>query len=105
MDEQYYLSRINHLFTGIGNGSLCKRDARKQIDRCRRKLEKLRPDKYCGISKYIVTGVDRNGKRFKKVFEGNAAGFMMCRGINVWRGSKWFVNKAGRKILMQRIWN
>jgi len=48
---------------------------------------------------YIATGVDRNGKRFKRTgpwgFIGN---------INIWRGSKWLV-RNGKRYLIQRAFN
>ena len=50
--------------------------------------------------KYIVTGVDRNGKRFRKEFSEPRWAF----GINLWRGSVWGLLNGKRKLL-NRVYN
>ena len=50
--------------------------------------------------KYVVTGVDRAGKRFKSVY----SRWVMASGINVWQGSKWLA-RGGKKYLIQRVYN
>lgn len=42
---------------------------------------------------YEITGVDRNGKRFRKTTTNEA----YARGHNVWRGTLWKCTQAGRK--------
>lgn len=49
---------------------------------------------------YLVTGLDRAGKRFRI----KTSNWAHARGINVWRGSKWLV-RAGKRYLVQRITN
>ena len=49
---------------------------------------------------YHVTGIDRNGRRFKLV----CTSWFHAKGINVWQGSKWLV-RDGRRYLIQRISN
>lgn len=53
------------------------------------------------VARYEVTGVDRNGKRFKIVTDS----WPHARGINVWRGSKWLVRHDGRRELIQSVFN
>ena len=50
---------------------------------------------------YHITGITRDGKRFKIVTD-NAIHAM---GINVWRGTKWIVNENGKRTVLQRIYN
>lgn len=50
--------------------------------------------------RYIVTGVDRNNRRFKRTY----ADWCWAAGINVWRGSKW-LERAGRRYLLVRVFN
>lgn len=49
---------------------------------------------------YLVTGVDRSGKRFKRTTDcwGYAAG------INLWRGTRWLV-RGGKRFRIQAIYN
>lgn len=53
------------------------------------------------VARYEVTGVDRNGKRFKIV----TSTWQHANGINVWRGSKWLVRHDGKRELIQSILN
>jgi hypothetical protein len=41
---------------------------------------------------YLVTGVDRSGKRFRRA----CASWALARGINLWRGTKWLVRNGKR---------
>jgi len=50
--------------------------------------------------KFIVTGVDVRGRRFKTTSDSYAH----VRGINVWRGSKWLL-RDGKRTLLERIYN
>lgn len=50
---------------------------------------------------YHVTGVDCTGKRFKIITDNP----IHAAGINVWRGTKWEVDKNGRRHVIQRIFN
>ena len=50
--------------------------------------------------KYLVTGVDTAGKRFKKTFDN----WFSAKAINVYRGSRWLL-RGGRRWLIQRIYN
>ena len=49
---------------------------------------------------YLVTGVDRNGKRFRRGFPS----FHMARCLNAWQGNIWLV-RDGRRYRIQRINN
>lgn len=49
---------------------------------------------------YLVTGVDREGKRFKLSYHN----WMFAKQINVWRGSKWLV-RDGKRYLIQSVNN
>ena len=44
---------------------------------------------------YVLTGVDRHGKRFKK----ESPSFMYLASHNVWRGNLWQVVDGNRKLL------
>ena len=50
---------------------------------------------------YIVTGVDRDGRRFKKQYSEPRWAF----GINLWRGSVWGMLKNGKRKLLRRVYN
>lgn len=50
---------------------------------------------------YHVTGVDRNGKRFKIVTKSA----MYANGINVWRGTKWGVLATGKRVKLVEVYN
>lgn len=49
---------------------------------------------------FVVTGVARNGKRFKI----ESASWPYVRGINVWRGTKWLL-RNGRRFKITSIIN
>ena len=51
--------------------------------------------------KYHVTGVDRDGKRFKPMVYDN---YHYASAINLWRGSVWLV-RNGKRHLVKRVWN
>jgi len=55
---------------------------------------------------YLVTGVLRNGKRFKLSYPATAVGYMQAMCINLWQGSVWeeLPGKPSRKLL-KRVWN
>lgn len=50
---------------------------------------------------YIITGVDRLGKRFKIVTDNYA----YALGHNVWRGSLWRVYDNGKRTRLHKWWN
>ena len=50
---------------------------------------------------YNVTGVTRNGRRFK-IVTSNA---IHAAGINLWRGTLWRVLPGGRREIVRRVWN
>lgn len=50
---------------------------------------------------YVVTGVDRNGKRLKaRTFNS----WLHARCINLYRGNKWLL-RDGRRYRIQSVWN
>lgn len=51
--------------------------------------------------KFIVTGVDRSGKRFKLTYDKPLWAF----GINLWRGSVWGLLESGKRELLNRVFN
>jgi hypothetical protein len=53
------------------------------------------------MKKYKVTGVDKNGKRFK--IETNSR--IYAFGINLWRGSVWGLQENNKWKLLERIFN
>tara|TARA_Y100000034_G_C6634527_1_gene277152 strand:- start:269 stop:490 length:222 start_codon:yes stop_codon:yes gene_type:complete len=57
-------------------------------------------DKTMNDVKYIVTGVDRQGKRFKKEYSDPKWAF----GINLWQGSIW-KEVDGKRKLLRRVYN
>jgi len=50
--------------------------------------------------KYLVTGVDRNGRRFRLCFDS----WRQAVGINVWRGTKWLV-RGGKRYRIASFYN
>ena len=50
--------------------------------------------------KYIVTGIDRNNKRFRLTYKNK----MMALSINLWRGSVW-ESIDGKRKLIKRVYN
>jgi len=50
--------------------------------------------------KYMATGVNRNGKRFKIVSDS----YDYIRGLNLWRGTKWLV-RNGKRHRIQSVTN
>jgi hypothetical protein len=55
---------------------------------------------HMGGDVFHVTGVDRDGKRFKIVTED----WNHASNINLWRGSRWLV-RAGKRWLINRVYN
>lgn len=51
-----------------------------------------------------VTGVTRNGKRFKNIYSSTVDGWSVAMHINLWRGSVFGV-KEGKRTLIKRVWN
>lgn len=49
---------------------------------------------------YEVTGVDIYGKRFVRT----GMPWVYCKGINLFRGSRW-LRRKGRRYLLGRVWN
>jgi hypothetical protein len=52
-------------------------------------------------SSYVVTGVDRRGKRFRLTYKLSGWAF----GINLWKGSVWEVSEDGSRKLLKRVHN
>ena len=50
---------------------------------------------------YVITGTDVRGRRFKL----STTNRMHALGINLFRGSVWFVNKNGKRQLLKRVYN
>jgi hypothetical protein len=50
--------------------------------------------------KYLVTGIDREGKRFYLLYNY----WHVAKAINVWKGSRWLI-RDGKRVLIQRIYN
>ena len=50
---------------------------------------------------YHVTGVDRDGKRFKIVTSNK----MHAEGINLWNGTVWEVDCDGKRTMIRRVYN
>jgi len=51
---------------------------------------------------YLVTGVDRSGRRFRQVHED----YFTAININLWRGSVWEVQTSnGKRRLLKRVYN
>lgn len=50
--------------------------------------------------KFVATGVDRNGKRFRIVSDS----WPHIRGINIWRGTKWLL-REGRRFRVGTYYN
>jgi hypothetical protein len=53
------------------------------------------------LSHYLITGIDIYGKRFRIITDS----YLYALGINVWKGTKWFVDVYGRRQVWQRITN
>jgi hypothetical protein len=52
--------------------------------------------------KFEVTGVSRNGSRFKKMV---FASFKAASMINLWSGSVWGITECGKRKLLKRVYN
>lgn len=50
--------------------------------------------------KYAVTGVRVDGSRFK----GECASWHYCKGINLYRGTRWLI-RNGRRYKIEEVWN
>ena len=58
------------------------------------------------FTEFHVTGVDRNGKRFKSVYSATPAGYMRASGTNLWNGHVWGIRKdTGRRIMLKSVVN
>jgi len=56
-------------------------------------------------SKIRVTGVLKNGKRFKAMeYSSDIAGQMTAFGINLWQGTVWGILPNGKKELIKRVY-
>lgn len=53
------------------------------------------------IAKFIITGVDKNNKRFRK--ESNSYEYACM--INLWNGSVWALLDDGKRRLIKRVTN
>lgn len=63
--------------------------------------KKLISDDDRDTNKYVVTGIDRRGKRFSHRY----SNFFQAMGINLWNGSVWEVNPQGKRKLLKRVHN
>lgn len=50
--------------------------------------------------RYEVTGVDREGKRFKVSYKS----WMQAKGINVYRGTRW-LRRGKKRVVIERVFN
>ena len=50
---------------------------------------------------FHVTGVERSGKRFKRVY----CNCLYAMSINLWRGSVYGVLECGKRVLLKRVYN
>ena len=75
------------LGSAVSNGPIHKQDGKAS-------WKELKGDKY------MVTGVDRNGKRFRITTDT----WQHARMINVYRGSKWLL-RGNRRYLIQSVNN
>jgi hypothetical protein len=48
--------------------------------------------------KYLVTGTDRNGKRFRLCYND----WVMARSINLWSGRRWLL-RNGKRYLINKV--
>ena len=53
------------------------------------------------FKEFHVTGISRDGKRFKLMFNS----FQAAININLYQGSVWGVNEKGKRILLKRVFN
>ena len=75
------------------------RRTKEEIEEMKQVDEQLRLKE---ITEYHVTGVDREGKRFKFVFGSR----MHALGINLWQGTVWKVNTETKKrTAIKRVYN
>jgi len=49
--------------------------------------------------KYVITGTDRNGKRFDPIHTNTPQHY------NIWRGSLWELKENGNRKLVKRYYN
>lgn len=52
---------------------------------------------------FIVTGVDRQNKRFNYHYASNEIHFAF--GINLWRGHVWGVKENGKRKMLKSVYN
>ena len=50
---------------------------------------------------YVVTGVDRSGRRFRQVH----SSYFVADNINLYRGSVWEQGTDGKRRLLKRVYN
>lgn len=72
-------------------------------------MNKTSPFEYAGKGKiwdqklgdkYLVSGVDRNGKKFRYHFED----WKWADSINLWKGCKWLI-RDGKRYLIKKVVN
>lgn len=51
------------------------------------------------MSKYVITGTDRNGKRFKPIYTDTPQHY------NIYRGTIWLIKPDGHKQKIKEVWN
>lgn len=54
---------------------------------------------------FVVTGEDRDGRRFSQTYSGSVPGWMHANCINKWKGSIWGLTEDGRRFLLQTTVN
>jgi hypothetical protein len=50
-------------------------------------------------TKYVITGVDRSGKRFKPIHTDTPQHY------NIWQGTIWLKLENGKRKKIQEVWN
>ncbi len=86
--QRFYVDRLWDKVDG--------RVARQRIERIKRE------NKSALVSRYKVTGTDRNGNRFKAIITDN---YWYARGINLYNGTKWQQDVSGKWNVIQRVYN
>lgn len=54
------------------------------------------------VSSYVVTGLDRAGRRWRRFFSGDREGFRWACMMNPWQGTLWAIDHDGRRHRLKR---
>lgn len=57
------------------------------------------PDDFTHINCYVITGILKNGKRFKPIYT------LTPQHYNIWRGTVWFINADATRRKQYEIYN